>query len=179
MKPYAVLGTGMAGLGAGYVFEQTRVPFACYDKNPFLGGHTRSFRYDSGFLFDVGPHISFTKDTRIQDLFADSVEQQYETIPINLNNYWRGYWPQHPVQLHLHGLPEDVIVKVNQQGSPVRVRDLGTVTDSSDIQTNIVRVDGQRSVYLPVLKQGGDTNTIAVVDGIKHAVKRRSRTMAA
>jgi multidrug efflux pump subunit AcrB len=31
-------------------------------------------------------------------------------------------------------------------------------------------VDGQRSVYLPVLKQGGDTNTIAVVDGIKSAV---------
>ena len=35
------------------------------------------------------------------------------------------------------------------------------------IQTNMVRVDGQRSVYLPVLKQGGDTNTIAVVDGVK------------
>jgi len=34
----------------------------------------------------------------------------------------------------------------------------------------VVRVDGQRSVYLPVLKQGGDTNTIAVVDGVKHAV---------
>lgn len=31
---------------------------------------------------------------------------------INLNNYWRGHWPQHPVQFHLHGLPEDVIVKV-------------------------------------------------------------------
>ena len=35
------------------------------------------------------------------------------------------------------------------------------------IQNNIVRVDGQQSVYLPVLKQGGDTNTIAVVDGVK------------
>ena len=40
----------------------------------------------------------------------------------------------------------------------------------TQIQTNIVRVDGQRSVYLPVLKQGGDTNTIAVVDGVKEAV---------
>ena len=28
-------------------------------------------------------------------------------------------------------------------------------------------MDGQPSVYLPVLKQGGDTNTISVVDGIK------------
>ena len=34
-----------------------------------------------------------------------------------------------------------------------------------------MRVDGQRSVYLPVLKQGGDTNTIAVVDGIKDAMQ--------
>ena len=34
-----------------------------------------------------------------------------------------------------------------------------------------MRVDGQRSVYVPVLKQGGDTNTIAVVDGIKDAVQ--------
>ena len=34
-----------------------------------------------------------------------------------------------------------------------------------------MRVDGQRSVYVPVLKQGGDTNTIAVVDGIKSAIK--------
>ncbi len=35
-----------------------------------------------------------------------------------------------------------------------------------------MRVDGQRSVYLPILKQGGDTNTIAVVDGIKEAISR-------
>ncbi len=55
--------------------------------------------------------------------------------------------------------------------SPVRVADIGIAKDAQQIQTNIVRVDGQRSVYLPVLKQGGDTNTIAVVDGIKHAVK--------
>ncbi len=56
--------------------------------------------------------------------------------------------------------------------SPVRVADIGHAEDAQQIQTNIVRVDGQRSVYVPVLKQGGDTNTIAVVDGIKQAVTR-------
>ncbi len=55
--------------------------------------------------------------------------------------------------------------------SPVRVEDIGKAKDAEQIQTNIVRVDGQRSVYTPVLKQGGDTNTIAVVDGIKEALK--------
>jgi multidrug efflux pump subunit AcrB len=51
--------------------------------------------------------------------------------------------------------------------SPVLVRDVGYAKDGSAIQYNIVRVDGQPSVYLPVFKQGGDANTIAIVDGIK------------
>jgi multidrug efflux pump subunit AcrB len=55
-------------------------------------------------------------------------------------------------------------------GTPVLVGDVGQARDGSQIQTSIVRVDGQRSVYLPVLKQGGDANTIEVVDGIKNAV---------
>src|SRR5882672_10736156 len=55
--------------------------------------------------------------------------------------------------------------------SPVRIGDIGYAQDAQQIQTNLVRVDGQRSVYVPVLKQGGDTNTIAVVDGIKEAVQ--------
>jgi HAE1 family hydrophobic/amphiphilic exporter-1 len=54
--------------------------------------------------------------------------------------------------------------------SSVLVEDVGKARDASQIQNNIVRVDGQPSVYLPVLKQGGDANTIAVVDGIKAAV---------
>jgi protoporphyrinogen oxidase len=107
-----VLGTGMAGFGAAHRLHAEGIVPVMYDKNAYYGGHTASFRYETGFLFDVGPHISFTKDTRIQDLFADSVDQRFETIQIHLNNYWRGYWPLHPVQLHLHGMPEDLIVKV-------------------------------------------------------------------
>jgi protoporphyrinogen oxidase len=107
-----VLGTGMAGFGAAYRLHAEGVAPTMYDKNSYHGGHTASFRFESGFLFDMGPHISFTKDTRIQDLFAESVNQQYETLRINLNNYWRGHWPLHPVQVNLHGLPQDVVVKV-------------------------------------------------------------------
>ena len=49
----------------------------------------------------------------------------------------------------------------------VSVSDVGAAKDASQIQYNIVRVDGQRSVYLPIMKQGGDTNTIDVVEGIR------------
>ena len=80
--------------------------------NPYRRGHTASFTHDGGFTFDIGPHISFTKDERMQQLFAGAVDQQFDSLQIRLNNYWRGYWPQHPVQLHLHGLPDDVIIKV-------------------------------------------------------------------
>ncbi|MDB6161016.1 MAG: acriflavin resistance protein [Gammaproteobacteria bacterium] len=54
----------------------------------------------------------------------------------------------------------------------VLVEDVGKAADAAQIQSNIVRVDGQPSVYLPVLKQGGDANTIAVVEGIKAGVSR-------
>ncbi|MFM8552238.1 MAG: efflux RND transporter permease subunit, partial [Nitrospiraceae bacterium] len=63
----------------------------------------------------------------------------------------------------------DVIVRLTPQGNPVRVRDLGTVTDSSDIQTNVVRTDGQRSVYLRVNKQP-TANTVEVVDALRKAL---------
>jgi multidrug efflux pump subunit AcrB len=56
--------------------------------------------------------------------------------------------------------------------SVVRVQDVGYAKDAQQIQTNIVRVDGQRSVYTPVLKQGGDTNTIAVVNGVRDALTK-------
>ena len=55
--------------------------------------------------------------------------------------------------------------------SELMVADIGHATDASAIQTNIVRVDGQKSVYLPILKQGGNSNTIAIVDGIKDRLK--------
>ena len=66
---------------------------------------------------------------------------------------------------------QDVIVKVNQQGNPVRVRDLGTVSDSSDIQTNVVRTDGKRAVYLRVNKQP-IANTVEVVDALRAALPK-------
>jgi HAE1 family hydrophobic/amphiphilic exporter-1 len=55
-------------------------------------------------------------------------------------------------------------------GASVLVGDVGRAQDAQQIQVNVVRVDGQKSVYLPVMKQGGETNTISVVDGIKKAI---------
>ena len=62
-------------------------------------------------------------------------------------------------------------VPVKTVGSSwVSVNDLGKAEDANQIQYSVVRVDGQRSVYLPIMKQGGDTNTIQVVDGIRDMI---------
>ena len=64
----------------------------------------------------------------------------------------------------------DVPLKTEGQRS-VFISDVGKAVDGASIQYNIVRVNGQNSVYVPILKQGGNTNTIAVVSGIKTAIK--------
>ena len=55
--------------------------------------------------------------------------------------------------------------------SSVLVADVGKAVDAGALQYNIVRIDGQKSVYVPIFKQGGNSNTITIVDGIKKAVK--------
>ncbi|MGB0034341.1 MAG: efflux RND transporter permease subunit, partial [Candidatus Acidiferrales bacterium] len=64
----------------------------------------------------------------------------------------------------------DIPLKTEGQKS-VFISDVGTVVDGASTQYNIVRVNGQKSVYVPILKQGGNTNTIVVVNGIKQAIK--------
>ncbi|MEZ5532080.1 MAG: NAD(P)-binding protein [Steroidobacteraceae bacterium] len=113
MSNIVVIGTGMAGFGAAHRLNAAGVRPVVYDQNGYFGGHTASFRDEaSGFLFDLGPHISFTKDPRIQELLARFVNQEFEALQVKLDNYWRGLRLTHPVQLHLNGLPKDLIVEI-------------------------------------------------------------------
>jgi multidrug efflux pump subunit AcrB len=70
----------------------------------------------------------------------------------------------------------DVIVRATpapagQGPGVVRVSDVAQVEDLTADQTEIVRVNGQRGVFLRVLKQPG-ANTIAVVDAIRDAITK-------
>lgn len=82
--------------------------------------------------------------------------------PIDYNLYTNSQLPR---TSEINALPLKTV-----KGASVLVSDVGHAQDAQQIQVNVVRVDGQKSVYLPVLKQGGDSNTIAVVDGIKKEV---------
>src|SRR6266852_4420082 len=82
--------------------------------------------------------------------------------PFDYNLYTNS---QLPTTNEINALPLKTV-----NGASVLVADVGHAEDAQQIQVNLVRVDRQKSVYLPVMKQGGDTNTIAVVDGVKKAI---------
>jgi protoporphyrinogen oxidase len=62
-----------------------------------------------GFVFDEGPHVSFTSRPEIQSLLAQAVDGQFLEQDTRLLNYWKGHWVRHPAQCNLYGLPVDVV----------------------------------------------------------------------
>ena len=58
-----------------------------------------------------------------------------------------------------------VPLKVTDQGA-VYVRDIGEVSDGSDLTTSIAIVNGKRTVYMPVTKRS-DASTLSVVELVK------------
>ena len=73
--------------------------------------------------------------------------------------------------IYTNAIPEKVEtlnnapIKMDKDGQPVLFRDVGEVQDARQIQTNIVRVNGRRLVYVPVYRQPG-ANTIEIMDRI-------------
>ncbi|MFP6618894.1 MAG: efflux RND transporter permease subunit [Pirellulaceae bacterium] len=80
------------------------------------------------------------------------------------------------LQIFTNAIPEKIEelnytpIKMSKNGQPVLMRDIGEVRNSSQIQTNIVRVNGQRQVYIPIYRQPG-ANTIEIVDQIKEQLQ--------
>ena len=65
--------------------------------------------------------------------------------------------------------PMENIVVRRFNGTPIRVRDVGRVEDSAETQQSVVRVNGEKAVYLRVNKQPG-ANTVEVVDAVKRTL---------
>lgn len=60
----------------------------------------------------------------------------------------------------------DIPIKSDRSGKMVFLRDVATPKDTSLMQTNIVRVDGRRQVYIPVYRQQG-SSTLDVVGNLR------------
>jgi protoporphyrinogen oxidase len=107
----AILGSGMAGMGACHRLRALGLSSIVYDRNSYPGGHTASHR-NEGFVFDEGPHVSFTKNEEFRRLLSESVRGDYRVVSAAVNNYWKGHWIRHPAITNLYGLPSDLIVRI-------------------------------------------------------------------
>jgi protoporphyrinogen oxidase len=100
----AILGAGLAGLSTSYHLGHPSKTVIFEAKNHY-GGHVYSEEQD-GFWWDDGPHISFTMNKYILDLFAEFVDGEYEKVDIKATNYYQGNWIDHPAQTSLWQIPE-------------------------------------------------------------------------
>lgn len=101
-EPVVVLGAGLAGLSASFHLGHRAVIF---EAGHHYGGHAHSVRRE-GFTWDEGPHISFTTDDYVQELFLESTGGRIERFPVQATNWFRGSWVDHPAQTSLHQVPE-------------------------------------------------------------------------
>ena len=105
----AIIGSGFAGMAAAHGLGKLRRPAIIYESAPHWGGHTHTDRHQ-GFSFDEGPHVSFTKDERVMDVFAQGAVH-VEEVGARITNWFQGSWVTHPAQVHLHGLDPGLVTE--------------------------------------------------------------------
>src|SRR5579883_1250207 len=114
----------------------------------------------------VDPYKLLSRQMSVMDV-VDSINRENLILPagdvkIGANDYY----------VYSNSLVKDVPdlnnIPIKTVGTQwVSVGDVGEAKDASQLQTNIVRIDGQKSAYIPIMKQGGDTNTVQVVDDVR------------
>jgi protoporphyrinogen oxidase len=100
---YTILGAGLAGLSSSYHLGHNRCRI--FEKNIHAGGHIYSEVVD-GFTWDQGPHVSFTKQEYVKELFAKSTDNEYLEYGVETINYYKGTWIPHPAQVNLYAISE-------------------------------------------------------------------------
>jgi protoporphyrinogen oxidase len=105
----AVIGAGFAGLAAADRLNAQGVTVDVFEARSHWGGHTHSLETE-GFVFDEGPHVSFTKDPDVRSAFLEGAGEVNE-FEARITNHYNGHWLEHPAQCHLHGLDADLITR--------------------------------------------------------------------
>lgn len=105
MTKFTILGAGVAGLSCSYHLGHANSMI--FEKQNYYGGHIYSHKKNE-FIWDEGPHVSFTKHQYVRNLFAQSVNNELLEYEVNVGNYYMGNWIPHPAQSNLWALPEEI-----------------------------------------------------------------------
>ncbi|NII72124.1 CzcA family heavy metal efflux pump [Dyella sp. SG562] len=129
---------------------------------PF-GGKTRQVQ------IDIDPAALQARGLSAQDV-ANALAAQNLIVPVGTQKIG-----EYEYTLQLNNAPSDIralgdlpIKTVN--GTTVYIRDVAQARDGNPPQSNIVHVDGGRSVLMTVLKNGS-ASTLAIIDGVKQKLR--------
>ncbi|HUA83526.1 MAG TPA: efflux RND transporter permease subunit [Bryobacteraceae bacterium] len=122
-------------------------------------------KYRQAMIY-VDPYKLFSRQLSVMDV-VNAVNQGNLILPagdvkIGPNDY---YVYSNSMVSQVSDLESMPIKTVDQRW--VSVGDIGQAKDANQLQYNIVRIDGQKSAYIPVMKSGGDSNTIQVVNDLR------------
>lgn len=98
-----ILGAGLAGISSSYHIGHDKC--IIYEKNAYPGGHIYSYQKD-GFTWDEGPHVSFTKNSYVKELFEKNTSGKFLDYAVKTTNYYEGNWIPHPAQSNLWAIPQ-------------------------------------------------------------------------
>jgi protoporphyrinogen oxidase len=104
---YIILGAGLSGLSVADHLSEIGVPYQVYEAKPHGGGHVHSEVVD-GFVWDEGPHVSFTKHELVREYFAANCNSDYLEYKPKPVNYFHGSWIPHPAQANMYAVPEEL-----------------------------------------------------------------------
>jgi protoporphyrinogen oxidase len=110
MARIVILGGGLAGISAAYHLEQKGFfDYQLFEKENSIGGLCGSIQQD-GFTFDYTGHLLHINDPYFHDLIARVVGfDQFNVIHRRSYIYSHQQYTPYPFQMHLHGLPTEVI----------------------------------------------------------------------
>ena len=111
MTRYTILGAGLAGISCSYHLGHKNCEI--FEEKSYVGGHVYSHLRE-GYIWDEGPHVSFTKNYYVEKLFEKSVLGKFLEFPVEVSNYYHGHWIPHPAQSNLFAVPKIVREKCLQ-----------------------------------------------------------------
>ena len=100
----AILGAGLAGLGASYYSG-----FPVFEKDDLPGGTAGSVR-QSGYVFDYGIHVIHSKDTSFHELMK-AVDANFISHQRKGLIYSHGSYAAYPFQINTSHLPVQLRLK--------------------------------------------------------------------
>jgi HAE1 family hydrophobic/amphiphilic exporter-1 len=115
--------------------------------------------------------FKLTFDDVVQAMERNNIVLAGGTVKIGETEY-----QVHPINTLKDTAEIDNLVVTWRDGQPIFIKDLGYAKDDAALQYNIVRVNGNRSVYVPLLREPGE-NTIRVVDSIREGIAKEIPAM--